>query len=210
MYKFNPGPSNYLFELVSGKYTIIDLEVTSWKNSLKYNWSRDGEFPEIVQAGILSFCYDDKPREIKILNKLEFVCTPKINSNLSEYFTKLTGITNEYIQKNSVSFEKIIEIITKLSYESTIISNGNDVEIINQNLKLYEIKSKGICGVSVRLFFSRKFNIPYKDCISSKLPSLIGLTKHNPKHAHNALFDCESILTVLAAAISAKIINDEN
>ena len=74
-------------------YIVFDTEFTSWKGSMQNNWSKPGEHRELVQIGAL------KIQDGKIIEKLNLFIKPKINPVLSDYFIKLTGITNEHINK---------------------------------------------------------------------------------------------------------------
>lgn len=48
-------------------FAIIDLEWTSWKNSLKRNWSLEWEYREIIQIGTIKY------KNEKIIKKKIFI-----------------------------------------------------------------------------------------------------------------------------------------
>ena len=79
-------------------FVIFDTEYTSWKGCLEHGWVGNQK-KEIVQ--IASIKVSDK---LEVLGQLNLFCKPLVNPVLSDYFVKLTNITNECIDEFGVSF----------------------------------------------------------------------------------------------------------
>ena len=56
-------------------FAIIDLEWTSWKNSIQRNWSFSWEKREIIQIGTIKF------NSKNYVKKKNLIVRPKINQN---------------------------------------------------------------------------------------------------------------------------------
>ena len=76
---------------------------------------------------------------MEIKNKLKILFIPKINSKLSNYFVNLTGITNQDIKNEGYTFIKGMDLFLNFTNNLPIYSYGNDYEIIEENLNLYDI-----------------------------------------------------------------------
>ena len=75
------------------EFILYDTEYTSWPDSQKNNWSDPNEYREIVQIGGL------KISDGEVIDQLNIYIKPKKNPALSNYFTRLTGITQEKVEK---------------------------------------------------------------------------------------------------------------
>ena len=120
------------------KYILFDTEFTAWKNSKKNNWSKSGEYRELIQ--IAAF----KINNGKLVETLNIYIKPNINKKLSNFITKLTGITNNKLNKDGVTFKTAIKKFYDFSKYHTLYSYGNDYDVIKENLLLnnYDKKSK--------------------------------------------------------------------
>ena len=119
------------------KFAILDTEFTAWKGSLENNWSKDGEYKELVQ--ISAYKVTKVHNRLEILDKIDLYILPKYNNILSEYFINLTGIKQDFLNKNGIDFinalKKFYEFCEK--GQLCIYSYGYDYNIINENLELY-------------------------------------------------------------------------
>ena len=104
-------------------FAIIDLEWTSWKNSIQRNWSFCWEKKEIIQIGAIKF------NNKNYVKKKNLIVRPKINQNLSYYVQKLTGISQFKINTTSTTFEKAI-------FELNIFYNNIDKIYCNETMPL--------------------------------------------------------------------------
>ena len=119
---------------------LFDTEYTSWEGSMERNWSHKNEYKELVQLSAIKI--NIEKNNIKIIDKITIVCKPVKNPILSEYFIKLTGITNNDIE-NGVSFNNcLVEFYTFCKYNNkqvNIYSYGNDYNILEINMKYNDI-----------------------------------------------------------------------
>jgi DNA polymerase III alpha subunit (gram-positive type) len=118
------------------KYILFDIEFTAWKNSLKENWSNPNEYREIIQISAL------KINNGEILEKFNIFVKPNINKELSKYIQKLTGITNNKLNKKGITFRKAIHKFYNFSKYYPLYSYGNDYNVIKENLFLNNIDKR--------------------------------------------------------------------
>ena len=83
---------------------IFDLEFTAWPNSMAGHWLTPGQFKEVVQFGALRLELEN----LAVTATFDCLVKPRINPVLSEYFERLTGITNVRLAKEGVDFETAI------------------------------------------------------------------------------------------------------
>src|SRR6478735_10006287 len=86
--------------LTSPTITIFDLEYTAWECSMARHWLTPGEFREVVQIGAVRLDADS----FAILDTFEALVVPRVNSVLSPYFEKLTGITSRQLIRDGMDF----------------------------------------------------------------------------------------------------------
>ena len=78
----------------SNMLAIFDLEFTSWEGSLQREWSGKNEHREIVEIGVV---------KLDLLNwrvtgeEYRRLVKPRVNPQLSEYFTNLTQISQKEV-----------------------------------------------------------------------------------------------------------------
>ena len=78
---------------------VFDLEFTAWECSMAGHWLKPGEFKEVVQIGAVKLDPD-----FQIIDELDILVKPRINSALSPYFENLTGIGNARLAMLGVDF----------------------------------------------------------------------------------------------------------
>ena len=190
------------------EFIIFDTEYTSWEGSLKRNWSNKNEYKELVAIGALHVSIKKNKMEIK--NKLKILFIPKINSKLSNYFVNLTGITNQDIKNEGYTFIKGMDLFLNFTNNLPIYSYGNDYEIIEENLNLYDInldinKDKFLDIVP----FFRSFNIDTKKYTSGEIHRHFNIIIDNIK-VHDPLFDCISMFKTIEYLIKIEQNNKNN
>lgn len=175
---------------------VFDTEFTAWEGSLERNWRNPGEHREIVQIGAVRA--DAEFREIDTLN---LFVRPIRNPILSEYFCKLSGISQEKIDKCGVPFGSAWrEFVSFIDGESThIYSNGGDDIVIAENLRLNNI-----------VFDLRKIQFrdvqPYLKLLTGRNDFVASgeVSRHfgirQVAQTHDALADARSILGALRLA----------
>lgn len=118
---------------------LWDIEYTAWQGSQQRNWSTPGEHRELVQVVAI------KIKDNKIIDKCNIFIKPTQNPELSDYFTKLTGITNEMITNKGVSFKEFLKLFYQFTHNKKgaipCYSYGNDYDILKENFILNGINN---------------------------------------------------------------------
>jgi len=112
---------------------IFDLEFTSWEGSVARNWSYPGEKKEVVQIGAVKL----DAQNLKILDRFEILIRPRYNATPSEYFTCLTGITNDALAARAVDFVTAFRSFREFAGDAQLWAFGRDDLVLIENLKFY-------------------------------------------------------------------------
>jgi len=115
------------------RVVIFDLEFTAWEGSLESRWARPGEYTEVVQIGAVKLDGAD----LKEIDAFEMLVKPRINPELSVYFTTLTGITKERLRSHGVDFITAYRAFLDFVGEAQLWAFGRDDMIFEGNLKRY-------------------------------------------------------------------------
>ena len=197
-----------IFDLLPEKFIIFDTECTACEGSQKRGWSGENEYMELVQIGALKVV--KTPKTIKIVKKLNIYIKPKKNPELSEYFTNLTGITQNTLDKKGITFNEAMKQFynfckTKNNVKLPMFSYGNDYDVIKYNLKLNSINKKSRFYkwekkfYDIRLIFN--FYVDTSKYTSGTIYKAFDIDSKNA-NVHNALWDCKSIFYSLKHIIS--------
>lgn len=119
------------------KLIIFDTEFTAWAGSVECNWSRPNEYREIVQIGAI--LADTK--QFAEIDNINLFVKPVKNPILSRYFTDLTGIRQDDIDKNGISFKEAVLKFSSWCGAYPIYSFGGDEENIEENCRFAGILS---------------------------------------------------------------------
>jgi inhibitor of KinA sporulation pathway (predicted exonuclease) len=175
---------------------IFDLELTSWPGTNERNWSLPDEHREIIQIGAVKI---ETKEDMLETNTFQIFVQSRINPILSDYIIDLTGITQEKIDRDGVSFPFALSRFINFIGERpiNIFCNGDDKIVIEENCKIYDIPFPSVIKQTFDLknYFSEILGISRKECISGKLPELFGF-KNNGK-IHTGLGDARSISRAL-------------
>jgi len=184
-------------------FILFDTEYTSWKGCQENGWTGRKK-KEIVQIAALKITDD-----LRVMDTFNELCRPIINPILSDYFVKLTRITNEMVQKEGHPFPETYERFKKFAGSNFCLShswgsgyyNKSDGSIIEENLRLHnlptesDIKYRNIAHIFKKLY--KIHHIDIKSQSSGQIVKLLHLEKqqeHLHLDEHNALFDSYSIL----------------
>lgn len=171
-------------------FILVDTEFTSWEGSQENNWSKKGEYRELVKISAIKVS-----NKFKILGKLDIFVKPKINPILSRYFSKLTGITNKEIQTSGVEFNKAMKQLEEFCEELKIYSYGNDKEVVQENIKLSPIKRE--IDIVDRMYniephFKEK-GVDVDKYTSGNLYQAFDLKPRKKEEVHNSTWDVYSL-----------------
>lgn len=183
-------------------FIIYDTEYTSWKGCQERGWI-EPQKKEIVQIAALKV----KTSSLEVLD--EFCCyiRPTFNPVLSDYFVNLTGITNEKIEKEGVSFKeadkRFAEFTGNLPCYAHSWADGDhiaDGAIMQLNWKYNNLFERKLDFRNIATWFKamyQKHHIDIKSQASGQIIKLLHLEKNMSVQGldeHNALFDVYSIL----------------
>jgi len=185
---------------------FFDLEFTAWEGSLDRNWSGDNEYREVVQIGAVR-C-DGITFKEKSSPFMRYV-KPQRNPVLSDFFTDLTGITNNDIQKHGVLFEKAAQDFHNYIADSHLVSFGNDALIMNENRVFYDLEDKiaAFEGLNLRPWFQEqgfdiKANFRGERVCSGNLAAYIGADDLTVPH--DAVGDALSVRKAVSFLVHEK------
>jgi inhibitor of KinA sporulation pathway (predicted exonuclease) len=177
-----------------GLVAILDLEFTSWDGSLERAWSEPWEWREIVQIGALIVdAARFAPRD-----ELEILVKPQRNPILSDYFQKLTGITQTEVDAHGVSFvAAVAKLEPFLASAEVVIFNGHDGQILRENCAFNGVifPLPGECMFDFRPLLASTLSLPHQALVSSGLPRLADIEVNG--RAHSGLHDCHAIAASL-------------
>ena len=197
-----------VFDLLPEKFIIFDTEYTAWEGSQKRGWSGENEYMELVQIGALKVVKTSKT--IKFVKKLNIYIKPKKNPELSEYFTNLTGITQNTLDKKGSTFNEAMKQFynfckTKNNIKLPMFSYGNDYDVMKYNLKLNSINKKSRFYKWEKKFYDIRpifdFYVDTSKYSSGTIYKAFDIDSKNA-NVHNALWDCKSIFYSLKHIIS--------
>ena len=184
-------------------FIIFDTEYTTWPGCQENGW-HGNQKKEIVQIAALKIS-----EKFDVLAEFNALCQPVINPILSDYFTGLTHITNEQVQKNGETFQTVYQRF-KLFIEDDICyshawgadyENESDGNIIKENILLNNLSDKtriiyrNIAPIFARLY--KENDIQISQQTSGQIAELLGIKERlQALHldVHNALYDVYSIL----------------
>ena len=120
-------------------FVAYDLEYTTWPGAMARHWSGPGEHREVVQIGAARF----EGRDLLQTGTLSVLVKPKKNPMLSEYFVKLTGITQTTVERNGLVFSEALDRLMVFAGKSLpIVSYGWDAEVLRENIGLHKMTTR--------------------------------------------------------------------
>ena len=114
---------------------LFDTEFTAWESSMANRWLAPGEFREMVQIGAVKI----DAQSLATISEFEILIRPRFNPVLSDYFVKLTGITNEAVKERCVDFREAYDRFVAFVGDDTMAAFGRDDLVLIENLDLYGI-----------------------------------------------------------------------
>ena len=184
-------------------FVIFDTEYTTWPGCQECGW-HGHQKREIVQLAAIKVS-----RDLRVLGALNLLCRPTVNPILSDYFIGLTGITNEMVQKQGMSFQKAYRCFLDFVGDSPCLSHGfgrpwtdeSDGTIVAENLKINKIiPEKAPHYYNIGAWFQKQYErqgIQNPPKSSGQIVKVLGLESQIKKlglDEHNALYDVYSIL----------------
>ncbi|MER0247188.1 3'-5' exonuclease [Streptomyces sp. HSW2009] len=179
-------------------FVVFDLEFTSWPDALAQDWSAPGQLREIVQIGALRVREDHT-----IVEEYETLVRPTVNPELSPYFTELTGISQEQVDRGGLAPAAALGEFLAFCRGHGVLSYGNDMVVLGENVGWARARGEEVKNGFLDASF---LNVrPWVNSLAPQTASanvgrlwkVLGLPKPFTGEEHSALFDCYSF----AAAI---------
>ncbi|GAA2246359.1 MULTISPECIES: 3'-5' exonuclease [Streptomyces] len=179
-------------------FVVFDLEFTSWQGALEQDWGAPGQLREIVQIGALRLRED-----FSVAEEFEALVRPVANPRLSAYFTELTGIDQERVDREGRPPAEALGDFLGFCRGQSVLSHGNDMIVLGENLGWARARGEevgnGFLGahfLDIRPWLNSL--APRTEAVNvGRLWQVLGLARPGGGQEHSALFDCRS----LAAAI---------
>ncbi len=175
---------------------VFDLEWTAWEGSKARGWNGPGEHREIVQIGAVRL---DGGLGLNETGGFETLVRPRINPDLSDYFTNLTGITPAMVERNGVGFAAALKDFHRFvgSDTAAILSFGMDPEVLALNCRMNDIENPFAPSLFTNVIpaFRAALGIGGGEFSSSDLPRLMDFAP--PGAAHDAIGDSRCIAEAL-------------
>ena len=167
---------------------IFDLEFTAWSDSMAGHWLKPGQFKEVVQIGAVRL----ELESLAITGNFNCLVRPRINSALSNYFERLTGITNTCLAREGIDYETAYRRFIAFAGGDPIASFGHDEWVLEGNVRLYGLKDMPALAAFVELRgWFEKNGIDPSGLHSCDLGPLLGVPFEG--QMHDALCDARSI-----------------
>lgn len=179
---------------------VMDLEWTAWEGSWQRHWTGAGEEMEIVQIGAVKLA--DTPG-LEELDAFEILVRPRINSKLDRYFTDLTGITQERLDRAGMDLKQALATFADFVGPATgVFGFGDEFTHIVTNCQLYGLanpfagyRCDDVRAAVMALIDTER--VPN----SSDLPGLLGFAP--PGTMHQGLADSRCVADALRRARKA-------
>lgn len=185
---------------------IVDTEFTAWEGSAQRGWSGDNEHRELIQIGAVKLTMT--PSSASVSERFNVLVKPAINPRLSDYIIELTGITQPMVDEHGVDAASAITSLYHFCEDGQlpIWCWGTDGVVLQENAILGDFPmpefSEGIHNLQAVL---QHHQVPGSEKASGELASLLQLQMRG--HAHNALYDTESIAAALSHWLSTQTID---
>ncbi len=175
---------------------IFDLEFTAWEGSLQSGWTRPGEFREVVQIGAVKL----DPGSLKPLDEFEILILPRLNPVLSEFFTGLTGITNDEVARRGVDFITGYRAFLDFVADAPIWAHGRDDLVLAGNLRLYGWDRQfAVPNYTNAILWFLEQGVDTRGKHACEVAAAAGATFSGREH--NALDDARSIVAGIRALV---------
>ena len=177
--------------------TIFDLEFTAWGGSMARGWMAPGEFQEVVQIGAVKLDGDS----LATIDELDLLVRPRINRELSAYFTELTGISNAELEGRGMDFREAYDRFRDFAGDGVIAAFGRDDHVLRANLRLYGIgDARPLPPFQDMYRWFAAYGVDPRGLHSCDIGRVLGADVRG--RAHNALDDARSIAAGLKVMVS--------
>lgn len=180
---------------LTGELVLYDTEFTAWKGSQERLWSAEWEHRELVEIGAVRVSAED----FEVRDTFHRLTRPCINPNLSDYFSKLTGISQQSVDRDGVPLAQLFVDFHKFGDGAAgFVANGDDEAVltISAGLQGMSIPISPDRFINIRHALARLFGKPPTDLTTGMLPHWLGLPPHGT--LHSAVDDAIALARALA------------
>ncbi|MFI6880167.1 exonuclease domain-containing protein [Streptomyces sp. NPDC050400] len=182
----------------SSTFVVFDLEFTTWPDALEQDWGGPGRLRELVQIGALRL-----DEEYRVVEEFETLVRPVVNPRLSAYFTGLTGITQEAVDREGRPPAQALGDFLGFCAGRSVLSYGNDMVVLGENVGWARARGEEVANGFLDAHFMTLR--PWLNSVapattsvnSGRLWQALGLPVPCAGREHSALFDCYSIVAAI-------------
>lgn len=175
---------------------IVDVEITVQEGTWERSWSGPDDHKEIVQIGAVKI----DPEDFSILDRFEMLVRPQRVSQLSALFTRLTGITQEMVERDGVFFPEAYASFAAFRGNLPLHSYGGsrfggDTSVFAENFVMHAMPKPADWPTNDMANLAPWFHEhapETKGNNSGRLVTALGLRV--PEGEHTGLADCLSIV----------------
>ena len=189
-------------------FILYDTEFTAWPGSQQRNWGNAGEYKEIIQLAALKVRFSDD--QLVPLSSINVLVRPTINSRLSDYIIKLTGIEQPILDDHGIDFASCARQFAEFTHQGSIkcYSWGPVEVVLKENYRLNDLKwdfpDKSFGDLKSQLY---NLGLDFRCVPSGGLANKVGVELDG--HLHNALYDVKSIAAFLNQLLLSKKITQK-
>lgn len=176
---------------------IYDTEYTAWEGSIARNWKGPGEHREIVEIGAIRLARSNLAEEASF----SVLVKPEKNPLLSDYFVRLTGITNAMIAAEGLPFAEALARFDGFAGPAALYAYGRDDKVMGETAALQGRAFDGPRWSThdLRDWF-QKSGLDVTRLHSSDLAPAAGAPRAD--HPHRALDDARAIAAAIRALMA--------
>lgn len=177
---------------MSRTVVFYDTEFTTWEGAMQANWSLPGQYRELVQIGAIRFDIDS----LREIDEFQILIKPVKNPLVSDFFTSLTGISNDQIAQEGVPFPDAYHAFSAFVQGDATACYGGDASVVRENLGWSGMPDgeEDFDSLNIHPWFMETGSAyGIKPGINSgKLAAVLGAPMENIQE-HNAVHDARSI-----------------
>lgn len=180
----------------SSTLVVFDLEFTSWEGFLESGWSLPGKHREVVQIGAVKL---DVAGGFQQIGTFEALVRPTLHPLLSDYFMDLTGIRQDTVDRDGLSFGEALSAFMDFigGEDVTVSCHGDDSLVIRENCGWSRVACPEVFSHAVNLasLFAERIDTGGQFIMSGGWPAFLGLSQEY--EAHTGLGDAMALAAVL-------------
>lgn len=176
--------------------------MTAWEGALARNWTGPNEFREVVQIGAVRL----EVESLEEVASFDVLIRPIRNPILSDYLVALTGISNERLAQEGISFEEGYGAFLAFCGGANPWAYGGDAGILTENVSLHGLEGQlPPCGGGDIMPGLQRAGLQLEGINSGKLATFVGAAWNGREH--DGLDDARSIAAALRTLVERGMTN---